>query len=166
VRSYDILFQKYHFFFVKQVNDFRYKMNILADEISHKRGSMTWLEKIAYQFPPKLAKTDEMPETVRGRLRNDHFVIVTKFHNINNDVSFTFNVPYYTTPNKLLDMILTKMQLTKMTMSEKNKRTADYILKVCGQDEYLFGDHKLIQFLYIQVSGCELLKNKKLFRLN
>jgi phosphatidylinositol-4,5-bisphosphate 3-kinase catalytic subunit alpha/beta/delta len=122
-------------------------MNIMADEISHNRGKMSLLEKITYQFPPRLSKLEEMPETVRGRLRNDHFVIVTKFHSFL-DVSFTFNVPSHTTPRKLLEMILAKMELTKMT--EKHKRPSDYILKVCGQDEYLFGEHKLIQFLYIQ----------------
>lgn len=26
----------------------------------------------------------------------------------------------------------------------------NYVLKVCGREEYLFGDYPLIQFLYIQ----------------
>lgn len=28
----------------------------------------------------------------------------------------------------------------------------DYVLKVCGQDEYLVGDHEISQFQYIQDS--------------
>uniref|UniRef100_A0A336MQM4 phosphatidylinositol 3-kinase n=1 Tax=Culicoides sonorensis TaxID=179676 RepID=A0A336MQM4_CULSO len=129
-----------------EVNDFRYKMNLLADEISTKRHKMTLAEKLAYQYPLRLATTTELPENVKIRLRNDHFVLVAKFHN-DETSSFTFNVPYYITPAKMLDMILTKKALT---MNAKGDRAADYILKVCGQDEYLYGEHPLVQFLYIQ----------------
>lgn len=40
----------------------------------------------------------------------------------------------------------------KMQTKIKNfrRRTADYILKICGQEEYIFGDFPLIQFIYIQ----------------
>jgi phosphatidylinositol-4,5-bisphosphate 3-kinase len=34
----------------------------------------------------------------------------------------------------------------------RNERCNDYVLKVCGQDEYLVGDHHIIQFQYIQDS--------------
>lgn len=129
-----------------EVNDFRYKMNLLADEISTKRHKMTLVEKLAYQYPLRLASCTEIPENVKKRLRNDHFVLVAKFHN-DETSSFTFNVPYYITPAKMLDMVLAKKALT---MNAKGDRASDYILKVCGQDEYLFGDYPLVQFLYIQ----------------
>lgn len=32
----------------------------------------------------------------------------------------------------------------------KGEKTYDYVLKVCGQDEFLVGDYEFIQFQYIQ----------------
>lgn len=32
----------------------------------------------------------------------------------------------------------------------KGEKASDYVLKVCGQDEYLVGDYELIQYQYIQ----------------
>lgn len=106
---------------------------------------MSWTEKLLYQFKPRIAASRDLPETVRGRLRNDHFVLVAKFEN--EETSFTFNVPYHITPHKLLDMVLTKKALTT---NKRQDRASDYILKISGQDEYIFGDYPLIQFIYIQ----------------
>lgn len=129
-----------------EINDFRYKMTLVADDYSQKRRGMTWADKMLYQYPPRLASTPEISDTVKTRLRNDHFVLVAKFHN-NEISSFTFNVLYSITPLKMIEMVLNKKALTT---NAKSDRISDYILKVCGQDEYLFGDHPLIQFHYVQ----------------
>lgn len=61
--------------------------------------------------------------------------------------SFTFNVPYTIKPEKLLEHILNK----KATLLNiRGEKVCDYVLKVCGQDEFLIGDYKIIQFQYIQ----------------
>ncbi|GAB0088558.1 phosphatidylinositol 4,5-bisphosphate 3-kinase catalytic subunit delta isoform [Sergentomyia squamirostris] len=140
-----------HEFSVKnpELNDFRYKMSLLCDQISQKRQKMTWTDKVLYQFPPRLASSREIPETVRVRFRNDHFVLVAKFENQEAETSFTFSVRYDMTPHKLLDTILTKKALTTNKQLIRD-RVSDYILKVCGQDEFLFGEYPLVQFLYIQ----------------
>lgn len=52
-----------------------------------------------------------------------------------------------TTPIQLLAMILNKKALNLNTRGE---HVNDYVLKVCGQEEYLVGDYPLIQFVYIQ----------------
>lgn len=128
-----------------EIHDFRYKMGLLGKQISYERQKMTWQEKMLYQFPPRIANTADLPETVRGRLRNDHFVLVAKFEN---DVtSFTFNVHYHTKPQQLLDTVLNKKALTT---NRRHDRYTEYILKISGQDEYLYGDYPLVQFLYIQ----------------
>ncbi|XP_063708405.1 phosphatidylinositol 4,5-bisphosphate 3-kinase catalytic subunit beta isoform [Culicoides brevitarsis] len=130
-----------------EVNDFRHKMNLLTDDVSTKRHRMSLVEKLSYQYPLRLAATNEMPENVKKRMRNDHFVLVAKFHR-DATSSFTFNVPYFITPSKMLEQVLAKKALTMNAKGEI--LTQDYILKVCGQDEYLFGDYPLVQFLYVQ----------------
>lgn len=129
-----------------EVHDFRYKMNLMADEVSTRRTKMSFMEKLAYQYPVRLAANPDLPETLRRRLRNDHFVLVSKFHN-DETSSFTFNVHCFIRPMKVLEQILTKKALT---MNAKGERANDHILKVCGRDEYLYGDHPLVQFMYIQ----------------
>lgn len=119
-------------------------MGLLGEEISYKRQKMTWNEKLLYQFPPRLAKNADLSDTVKSRLRNNQFVLVAKFEN--DETAFTFIVPYQTTPHKLLDIILAKKNLNL----KRKDRASDYILKISGQDEYLFGEFPLVQFLYIQ----------------
>lgn len=51
------------------------------------------------------------------------------------------------TPHKLLITILNKKA---NILNKRGERPNDYVLKVCGQEEYLVGDYQLIRFLYIQ----------------
>lgn len=37
-------------------------------------------------------------------------------------------------------------------MNIKGEKASDYVLKVCGQDDYLVGDYEILQFQYIQES--------------
>jgi phosphatidylinositol-4,5-bisphosphate 3-kinase len=127
-----------------EINDFRFKMRKLGDEIAQKRSKYTWLEKLYYQFPPRLCpKNKILPETWNHR----KIKIATRFEN--NENSFTFSVSPLIKPNKLLEMILVKKA---NILNIRNERCNDYVLKVCGQDEYLVGDHHIIQFQYIQDS--------------
>ncbi|KAJ3643840.1 hypothetical protein Zmor_026526 [Zophobas morio] len=128
-----------------EINDFRFKMRKLGDEIAVKRGKYTWLEKLYYQFPPRLCpRNKNFPETLSQK---KNIKISTKFDD--NEVSFTFNVSPFIKPNKLLELILAKKA---NILNKRNESYHDYVLKVCGQDEFLVGDHQIIQFQYIQDS--------------
>ncbi|XP_064211138.1 phosphatidylinositol 4,5-bisphosphate 3-kinase catalytic subunit delta isoform [Tribolium castaneum] len=128
-----------------EINDFRFQMRKLGDDITQKRLKYTWLEKLYYQFPPRLCpKSKIFPETLDQK---KNIKITTRFED--NENSFTFNVSPYIYPNKLLEMILAKRS---NVLKIRYDRCNDYVLKVCGQDEYLVGDHQLIQFQYIQDS--------------
>lgn len=61
--------------------------------------------------------------------------------------SFRFSVPFTIKPSKLLEMVLNKKATS---FNIKGEKPSDYVLKVCGQDEYLVGDYDLIQYQYIQ----------------
>ena len=133
-----------------EVNDFRYKMSMLSENIEKERNKMSWNEKLMYQNPPRLSKMPnivKIPNGIKGRLQTETFLINVKLEN--DETSFSFCVPYKISPHKLLDVVLSKMA---RTMNQKGDRSNDFILKVFGRDEYLFGDYPLIQFIYIQVS--------------
>lgn len=46
-----------------------------------------------------------------------------------------------------MDIILAKRA---NILNIRGEQTHDYVLKVCGRDEYLVGDYEMIQFQYIQ----------------
>lgn len=128
------------------MNDFRYKINLLGEDIANKRSSMTLTEKILYQYPPKLANTDEIPDTVKPVLEQGRdFLIVAKMSN--DDISVTLKVSCLINPKELMDEIMQKMS-TKI--KNFRRRVHKCILKICGQEEYIFGETPLIQFIYIQ----------------
>ncbi|XP_066998274.1 phosphatidylinositol 4,5-bisphosphate 3-kinase catalytic subunit delta isoform [Anabrus simplex] len=128
-----------------EVNDFRWKMKLLCDEIAQSRQNKSWLEKVLYQYPPRLAPTAQIPQTVISRLRDGNFVLATKFENT--ETSFTFNIPYTMTPYQLLVTILNKKAIT---LNSRGEHPSEFVLKVCGQEEFLVGEYPLVQFLYIQ----------------
>lgn len=60
-------------------------MKALADQMQADRRRQSWLERLLYQFAPRLAastlSSNVLPATVTRRLRDDNFSIVIKFDN-------------------------------------------------------------------------------------
>lgn len=131
----------------REVNDFRLHMRHLGGAICRDRLTKTWEEKLYYQFPPRLAESTEVPKNILMKLRDGNIILSVKFENT--ETTFTFGVPYTMTPHQLLITILNKKA---NTLNQRGERPNDFVLKVCGQDEYLVGDCPLVQFLYIQDS--------------
>lgn len=120
----------------------------MGEQIASKRSTMTLKDKILYQYPPKLAKTNEIPIQVKSVLReNNEFQIVAKLPNESIN-TITLQVSCFLDPSQLLEQIILKKQ-SKMKNPVRG-RSHEYILKICGQEEYIFGEFPLIQFLYIQ----------------
>lgn len=119
----------------------------MGEEIANRRSKMTLKEKILYQYPPKLAKDNEIPQSVIPVLReNNEFQIVAKLPN-ENISTITLQVQCFINPSQLLEQIILKKQ---SKLKNYRGKMHDYILKICGQEEYIFGEYPLIQFLYIQ----------------
>ncbi|XP_046678812.1 phosphatidylinositol 4,5-bisphosphate 3-kinase catalytic subunit delta isoform [Homalodisca vitripennis] len=131
-----------------EVNYFRSKMKALADEMARSRQNKSWLERLYYQYPPRISLTDRLPETVCCRLRDGNIKLTVKNTAFENtETAFTFSVKHTMNPVQLLGLILTKKALNLNTRGE---HVSEYVLKVCGQEEYLVGDHPLSRFVYIQ----------------
>lgn len=128
-----------------EVDHFRTKVALICDNIKIERSKYSWQQRLLYEHPLRLANSTTMPELIRQRHPSSAFLIAVK--NENDQSTFTLSVVENDTPLSLIDSTLQKMNRSQMKM---NDRAADYILKVSGRDEYLFGDHPLIQFLYIQ----------------
>lgn len=74
---------------------FRSKMKHLSEEVSKQRRNYTWLQKMKYQFPPRLIfiPVDQQilsnHSPIPRKLRDGHFVVLIKFEN--NDVRIFTN---------------------------------------------------------------------------
>ncbi|KAL1462919.1 hypothetical protein WDU94_014720 [Cyamophila willieti] len=132
-----------------EVNVYRSNMKQLTTEAARERHTKPWIDKLCYQFPPRICplSLSITREETNGRLREGQFMVVVKFETAEN--TFTLPVSTETTPTELLRMILNKKAITLHTSGEQ---TSDYVLKVCGQEEYLVGELPLLQFCYIQES--------------
>lgn len=64
-----------------EVNDFRTRMRNLAEDCLMKRAQSTGMERLRYQFPPRLADYPAVPKTLVSHLNNHRFILVTKIAN-------------------------------------------------------------------------------------
>ncbi|XP_062699657.1 phosphatidylinositol 4,5-bisphosphate 3-kinase catalytic subunit beta isoform-like [Aedes albopictus] len=129
-----------------EVNDFRTKMSYLCEDIANKRATMNRMQRIAYQYPPKLVSCEHIPEVVKKRMINGgDFCVVAKC----SDIAVTVKIPCTATPSEVIKRILDKKPMLANT---RNENSSEFILKVCGREEYLFGDHPIINFQYVQDS--------------
>lgn len=139
-----------------EVDDFRRKMCQICDDIEQERLHYTWAEKLHYEHPRRLAKTPIMPEIIRARLKkmSSNFLIVVTLDTDQFEVtSFTISANETMTLKILIEVALSKMvKVSDRSQMKISDRASDYVLKVRGREEYLFGDYPLTQFLYIQVS--------------
>lgn len=128
-----------------EVNDFRWKMRLLGDELAAERQKKTWAEKVQYQFPSKLASSPNIPKNIESRMKDGNIVLMIKFEN--GDNSYKFIVSHTTTPQQLVAMAI-KKRITTLAVRDEYPR--DFYLKICGQEEYFIEDLPLIQYSYIQ----------------
>ncbi|KAG1679555.1 Phosphatidylinositol 4,5-bisphosphate 3-kinase catalytic subunit delta isoform [Nymphon striatum] len=128
-----------------EVNDFRWKMRVICEEIAEERRKKKWLEKVLYQFPLRLAASAELPEALSDRFIEGNFIVIVRFENT--EASFSISVHHRATCKELLTSALNKK--SHMT-GIRHPNSNSYVLKVCGLQEFLLGDHPICQFLYIQ----------------
>lgn len=67
----------------REVNDFRLQMRLLGSAIARERSTKTWIEKLYYQFPPRLSTdNEEIPKNISQKLRDDgNIILLVKFEN-------------------------------------------------------------------------------------
>ncbi len=141
---------------IQQINDFRFKMSFLTDTYSMYRQNLTLAEKLNYQYPPRLRpelQNDKLTSSFKERYakknEDNKIMLVARYENDENyDNSGTFKVSSDATPAEVLATIFNHNAF------KMKKEDTEYILKVYGQDEYIYGDRPIIDYLYVQVSFC------------
>ncbi|RWS06961.1 phosphatidylinositol 4:5-bisphosphate 3-kinase catalytic subunit beta isoform-like isoform X1 [Dinothrombium tinctorium] len=128
-----------------EVNDFRWRTRVFCEELQSKRLQTSWLEKVHYQYSPRIETSEKIPDYILSRLDKDK--------NLNIEIRFWsaktvrgLSVSYQCSVKELIYKGLAVCKLQESDSSSPE----DYTLKICGQEEYFLTDLPLIQYKYIR----------------
>lgn len=121
-----------------QVNDFRWRMSIIACNAQTDKSDMTWREWLDYQYPPRISPV--LPSYLTNRLTNNDFTIELRYLKMCQN----FKVDSKMSAESVIEMGL-KILAPRFSQQQANGESR-YILKVCGVEEYLRDDEPLISY--------------------
>ncbi|GAB1606097.1 phosphatidylinositol 4,5-bisphosphate 3-kinase catalytic subunit beta isoform-like isoform X2 [Argonauta hians] len=125
----------------EEVEDFRVRIKAYCDKIVLERDHLGWDERLKYCFPPRLCK-EELRATLIEMLNKGYLSIeVSRGSKVINEEVLGTSYP------KQFVCELVKRNAKVLGLHETDP--ADYLLKVAGLDEYLYGNYSLIDFKFI-----------------
>ncbi|XP_041126162.1 phosphatidylinositol 4,5-bisphosphate 3-kinase catalytic subunit beta isoform-like isoform X2 [Polyodon spathula] len=127
-----------------EVKEFRAKMIRISEEKMQKLQLLTWMEWLQCSFCPLLEPS--VPDSILDKLHGGQIVIAVRF---DNSQIVSLKVSPHTSPSTLTEQAVRKW-LTTHGKEEEEGNSNNFVLRVSGRLEYLFGDHPLIQFKYIR----------------
>ncbi|XP_042215110.1 phosphatidylinositol 4,5-bisphosphate 3-kinase catalytic subunit delta isoform-like isoform X2 [Homarus americanus] len=134
-----------------EVNEFRWKMKAVCDEVVSARNKLTWSEQVQYQYPARIATKLELPKYITDRLHDDQLLLSVQFDtSMEVQRTFTFRVLPSVKTREFLNLALAKLSIT-FVMEEPPE---NYVLKTPGREEYLIADVPLVQYMYIRELVC------------
>ncbi|BFZ23020.1 hypothetical protein BsWGS_26059 [Bradybaena similaris] len=136
--------QKQESFQAAEINHFTEKMTAVCRDITAQRRTQTPLEKFMWRYPVRLRSKPDLPHELEGRITNGCIVVNIMFGD--NGTGNMLRVNHLWTPQETVKSALSKRS-NKMRVPLEDCEL--YLLKVIGQEEFLYGDYPLIQFKYV-----------------
>nr|ALY05366.1 phosphatidylinositol 3-kinase [Palaemon carinicauda] len=136
-----------------EVNEFRWNMKVVCDEVVATRNKMSWIEQVQYQYPARIASNADLPLYISDRLQDGQLLLSVQFDtSMQVQSTFTFRVrPDIKTKEFLMDFVLAKLALT-FVMEEAQD---SYVLKAPGKEEYFISNVPLSQYMYVREYVCQ-----------
>ncbi|XP_051787384.1 phosphatidylinositol 4,5-bisphosphate 3-kinase catalytic subunit delta isoform isoform X4 [Erpetoichthys calabaricus] len=126
-----------------EVNDFRTKIRPFCEEKAMDRQRLTWYPWMMCNYPFELEPYPKLPETGVLKSRSSKkFMVNVKFEN--SEESFTLQISPQDVPLTLMQSALKKRAM--VFREPKQDKVTDYVLKVNGRLEFIYGDYPLYQF--------------------
>ncbi|XP_029643424.1 phosphatidylinositol 4,5-bisphosphate 3-kinase catalytic subunit beta isoform isoform X2 [Octopus sinensis] len=129
-----------------EVENFRVRIKAYCDKIVLERDHLGWDERIKYCFPPRLCKEElraNMVEKLNTEKLNEGYFSIEISRGkkvVKEEVLCNFY------PKQLVSDLVKRRP---KELGLKDLDAANYLLKVSGLDEYLYGNHALIDFKFI-----------------
>ncbi|XP_048460076.1 phosphatidylinositol 4,5-bisphosphate 3-kinase catalytic subunit beta isoform-like, partial [Rhincodon typus] len=128
-----------------EVKEFRSKMRKINEENMLKRQGLSWMDWLQHNFPPEVESAGF--NNTEDKLHKDNFLVAIRFESCQ-DI-FNFQVSPNLNPLHLNELAIRK-QLTNHGKENEEFNPRDFVLRISGKQEYLFGEQPLIQFRYIR----------------
>ncbi|WAR06098.1 PK3CA-like protein [Mya arenaria] len=93
------------------------------------------------RFPLQLRSSDTIPDDIRNRLNNGYLVVSVQIEEVS--IKFHLQCHIEESPELIIDNAIHKWH------NRRVRNSYDYILKVVGQEEYLYGKSAIHNFKYI-----------------
>ncbi|CAI9730975.1 phosphatidylinositol 4,5-bisphosphate 3-kinase catalytic subunit beta isoform-like isoform X2 [Octopus vulgaris] len=129
-----------------EVENFRVRIKAYCDKIVLERDHLGWDERIKYCFPPRLCKEElraNMVEKLNTEKLNEGYFSIEISRGkkvVKEEVLCNFY------PKQLVSDLVKRRP---KELGLKDLDATNYLLKVSGLDEYLYGNHALIDFKFI-----------------
>uniref|UniRef100_A0A3Q3NCC8 Phosphatidylinositol-4,5-bisphosphate 3-kinase, catalytic subunit gamma n=1 Tax=Labrus bergylta TaxID=56723 RepID=A0A3Q3NCC8_9LABR len=128
--------------------------NVHDDELEFTRRKLLTPRRIELSDrDPKLYSMDPwvtlkpLPEHLLSKISNSHILVVIHI----STVSQTIKVSIDDTPEQVLTSFFTKIANKRVLLGiPDNTCESDFVLRVCGREEYLYGDKPLLNFNWIR----------------
>lgn len=130
-----------------EINEFRTKMRLFSEDICRQKISQSWQEKLLRNHPIQLGSTPVLPEYLITKLNDGKLVMSISMNLSGSEWTFKISVSLTINATELLETIADKKAIG-LGMVKANMK--NFILKVCGSEEYFFGPDPLLQYKYIQ----------------
>ncbi|XP_076472546.1 phosphatidylinositol 4,5-bisphosphate 3-kinase catalytic subunit delta isoform-like [Babylonia areolata] len=128
-----------------EIEHFRRKMNDLCHQINTTRRGQTAMEKFQWRHPLRLRNSAQVPRQLESRLNNNQIVIDVNVQHSGvseGQVCTHLKLGANAFPVEVVRLLLAKRP-------EIGRNEDDYILKVYGLNDFIYGDYPLIQFKYV-----------------
>ncbi|XP_052715209.1 phosphatidylinositol 4,5-bisphosphate 3-kinase catalytic subunit delta isoform-like [Crassostrea angulata] len=126
------------------ITDFRRAMSAYCKDIVNRRNQdLSGFLKFQYKHPVGILNHSILPEHIQNQLKGG---MVLSVHIEETGVIYTMRIGADKIPNDLIAMTLEKW---KNNTGNQHLRPTDYILKVIGLEDYLYGEYQLRNFKYI-----------------
>ncbi|XP_035228755.1 phosphatidylinositol 4,5-bisphosphate 3-kinase catalytic subunit delta isoform-like [Stegodyphus dumicola] len=142
---------------IPEVSDFRRQMKLFCEAVCGEMEQDSWEQRVLHQYPVAIESSPQLPSYLHSKLHDGNLVISISVENqcsVKQSSTFKFSVHPSINAKELLDLVLSKKGPSIGLQSHLAK---NYVLKICGLEEYLVGPHPLSQFKYVQ----ETLSNDK-----
>ncbi|KAL8578264.1 hypothetical protein ACOMHN_005655 [Nucella lapillus] len=126
-----------------EMEHFRRKMTDLCQTINTTRRGQTAMEKFQWRHPLSLRNSPHVPKQLESRLENNCIVIDVGLQESGMCSKLKLRAEAF--PEEVVVMVMAKRPIVGHLEGTKD----DYILKVYGLDEFIYGDYPLIQFKYV-----------------
>ncbi|XP_054714639.1 phosphatidylinositol 4,5-bisphosphate 3-kinase catalytic subunit delta isoform-like [Uloborus diversus] len=141
---------------ISEVQDFRRQMKLFCESVVmllQQEDSSSLEKRVLRQYPVALEANPGLPQYLQNKLEatNGKLVFSISYEHQGSETKYKVSVPPEFDSTALFDHFL-KMKGPSLCL-QGNK---DYLLKICGQEEYIIGPYALSQYKYVQDSlSCD-----------